>query len=79
MSSSEATPAATAHTNDRVRERIEKAIPDEAERRAALELLAYAIENADDGDRRLSPAGRRASATASTKLALGNGRCARLV
>src|SRR5262249_41005004 len=32
----------------RVRRRFERAIPDAAERRAALELLAYAIEDAHD-------------------------------
>lgn len=46
MNSSEATPAAT--TNGRIKDRIEKAIPDEVQRRGALDLLAYAIENAAD-------------------------------
>jgi len=38
-----------------VRRRVERAVPDAAERRAALELLAYAIENAHDERRRGGP------------------------
>jgi hypothetical protein len=33
---------------ERIRKRVEASLPDEGERRAALELLAYAIEEADD-------------------------------
>lgn len=37
-----------ASVQDKIRKKIEKSIPDAKERRAALELLAYAVENADN-------------------------------
>ena len=33
---------------ERIREKLERSIPNEATRRSALELLAFAIENADE-------------------------------